>query len=76
MFTRSPEGIPTNSLANWLDELVAHGIAERYVPTGQKRARYRLTTAGRDLERVLRAVADWGLKHTPGTEARLAPRPE
>ncbi|NRA56752.1 MAG: helix-turn-helix transcriptional regulator [Phycisphaerales bacterium] len=74
-FARSPEGIATNILADRLDDLVANGIAERFVPTGQKRARYRLTDAGRELEPLLRAVADWGLKHIPGTEARQAPQP-
>ncbi|MEL6328832.1 MAG: helix-turn-helix domain-containing protein [Planctomycetota bacterium] len=72
-FHRAPERIATNILADRLDALVAHGLAERFVPEGRKQARYRLTPAGRSLEPVLRAVADWGLEHLPGTEARLAP---
>ena len=74
-FAKSPEGIATNILADRLDLLVAHGVVERFVPDGRKHARYRLTEAGRTLEPVLRAVADWGLRHIPGTEARLAPSP-
>lgn len=71
--TRSPEGIATNILADRLDALVRHGIAERFVPEGRKHARYRLTESGRALEAVLQAVANWGLKHISGTEAKLAP---
>ena len=74
-FARSPEGIATNILADRLDLLVVHGLAERFIPTGRKHARYRLTETGRSLEPVLRAVADWGLSHLPGTEAKLAPTP-
>ncbi len=73
-FTRSPEGIATNILAQRLDALIEHGIAERFVPEGKKHPRYRLTQRGRDLEPTLRALAAWGLQHIPGTEARLAPK--
>lgn len=74
-FAKSPEGIATNILADRLEMLVAHGVVERTVPEGRKHPRYRLTDAGRALEPVLQAVADWGLTHIPGTEAKLAPRP-
>ncbi|MEM0915169.1 MAG: helix-turn-helix domain-containing protein [Planctomycetota bacterium] len=72
-FAASPEKIATNILADRLDQLVAHGIAERFTPPGRKHPRYRLTDRGHDLRPVLGAVADWGLRHIPGTEARLAP---
>lgn len=72
-FAKSPEGIASNILADRLDLLVTQGIAERFIPTGRKHPRYRLTDAGLALEPVLRAVADWGLRHIPGTEAKLDP---
>jgi DNA-binding HxlR family transcriptional regulator len=73
-FAKSPERIATNILADRLELLAAHRIVERFVPPGRKHARYRLTAAGRDLEPMLRAVADWGLRYLPGTEAKLDPR--
>ncbi|MGD1917383.1 MAG: winged helix-turn-helix transcriptional regulator [Phycisphaerales bacterium] len=72
-FARSPEGIASNILTDRLEMLVAHGLVERYVPAERKHARYRLTDKGRTLGPVLRAVADWGLTHVPGTEAKLGP---
>ena len=72
-FARSPESLATNILADRLELLVTHGLAERVVPEGRKRADYALTDRGRSLESVLGAVARWGLKHIEGTEARLAP---
>jgi DNA-binding HxlR family transcriptional regulator len=70
---RAPEGIATNILADRLELLIAHGIVDRFTPQGKKQPRYRLTQRGRSLEPVLRAVAEWGLRHIPGTEARLTP---
>lgn len=76
----APERIASNILAARLQALVDHGLAERFLPPGRKHPRYRLTDAGRDLEPVLRALVDWGTRHIPGTEAKLAipnptPRP-
>lgn len=72
-FMRSPEGIATNILANRLAMLVEHGLVERFNEPGRKRQAYRLTERGQSLGGVLRAVADWGLEHIEGTEAKLAP---
>lgn len=61
-FTASPEGIPTNILAERLERLLAHGIIEQ-IPAddGTKRLAYRLTEKGKALEPVLEAMRDWGL---------------
>ena len=61
-FTASPEGIPTNILADRLERLLAHGVVEQ-IPAedGAKRLAYRLTQKGKALGSVLKAVRDWGL---------------
>lgn len=71
-FTASPEKIATNILTDRLTRLQEHGLVERY-PSIEIPGRdaYRLTKKGRSLLPVLRAVADWGLAHLPGTEARM-----
>ena len=64
----SPEGIPTNILADRLKRLEAAGIVRRDAyqerPT---RYAYALTDKGRDLGGVLLALVRWGKKHIPGT---------
>jgi DNA-binding HxlR family transcriptional regulator len=74
-FCASPEGIATNILAERLQRLVAHGLVERF-PLAEKpeREAYRLSAKGTTLLPILTAVAEWGLLHIPGTEARLKPR--
>jgi DNA-binding HxlR family transcriptional regulator len=37
------------------------------------RSGYMLTAKGRSLLPVLLSIADWGLAHIPGTEARMRP---
>ncbi|HWC61931.1 MAG TPA: helix-turn-helix domain-containing protein [Verrucomicrobiae bacterium] len=61
-FTASPEGIPTNILADRLERLLAHGIV-RQIPAedGTKRLAYRLTKKGKALGPVLKTMRDWGL---------------
>jgi len=61
-FTASPEGIPTNILADRLERLLAHGVVEQ-IPAedGTKRLAYRLTEKGIALKSVLKAMRDWGL---------------
>jgi DNA-binding HxlR family transcriptional regulator len=67
----SPEGIPTNILADRLKRLEDAGIVERTAyqdrPT---RYAYTLTAKGEDLGEVLRAFVQWGKKHIPGTRTR------
>lgn len=72
-FQASPEGIATNILASRLEQLTGDGLVEQYTEGEERRARYRLTERGRSLGTVLKAVADWGLEHIDGTEARVMP---
>lgn len=73
-FTASPEGIPTNILAERLERLLTHGIVE-HIPAedGTKRLAYRLTEKGKDLGPVLKAMRDWGLAWDKSTRAELKP---
>jgi len=70
-FQKSPEGIPTNLLADRLKRLLAAGIIEksRYQEHPVRYA-YHLTQKGHDLQPVLSAMIDWGNKHIPGTMPR------
>ncbi len=71
-FTASPEGIPTNILADRLNRLLRHGIAEQFpAEEGSLRMGYRLTAKGRALRPVLEAMRDWGLKWEPATKAMM-----
>ena len=67
-FQSSPEGIPTNILAERLKRLEALAIVlkEAY-QTNPPRYAYTLTPKGRELLPVVRALKEWGLKHVPGT---------
>ncbi len=64
----SPEGIPTNLLADRLRRLQETGLVARSAyqerPT---RYAYTLTEKGKALGQVLRAFVQWGLAHIPGT---------
>jgi len=73
-FLESPEGMPTNILADRLKRLEHFGIIRRS-PYQEHPVRYAysLTAKGRQLGRVLRALADWGLENIAGTEKRLVP---
>lgn len=64
----SDERIPTNTLADRLRRLEGAGIVER-VPYADRPPRhaYRLTARGRELGAVVDAMADWGVRHLPGT---------
>lgn len=72
-FQESPEGIPTNILADRLKRLESTGIVSR-TPYQDKPVRYeyRLTEKGQDLGKTLKALRDWGLKHIPGTSIEQA----
>lgn len=66
-FLESPEGIPTNTLADRLKRLVRTGIvdAQRY-SEHPPRVEYVLTPKGEDLRPMIRAMVDWGVRHAGG----------
>jgi DNA-binding HxlR family transcriptional regulator len=68
-FLDSPEGIPTNILAERLKRLVAAGVIEskRY-SDHPPRMEYVLTQKGEDLRPVLRAMVEWGVRHAGGRQ--------
>lgn len=67
-FVASPEGIPTNILADRLRRLEEAGIVAREAyQEHPPRYAYALTEKGRDLGDVVRAFVRWGKKHIPGT---------
>ena len=69
-FAASPEGIPTNILAERLERLRAHGIVEQApADDGTKRLAYRLTEKGKALGPILKAMRDWGLTWEKSTRA-------
>jgi DNA-binding HxlR family transcriptional regulator len=64
----SPEGIPTNILADRLRRLEEAGlIASRPYQERPVRYAYELSAKGRDLGEVLLALVRWGKRHIPGT---------
>ena len=65
--TASPEGIPTNILAERLRRLKGKGIirARRY-SGAPPRVEYFLTAKGDELRPIVRAMAEWGVKHAGG----------
>jgi len=67
-FTGSPEGIPTNVLAERLVRLEENGIlASEPYQKNPTRYAYTLTPKGRSLKPVLAALGQWGARHVPGT---------
>lgn len=80
-FTRSPEGIATNILADRLSRLTAVGLVEKQASPGSPgRDAYHLTAKGLTLLPVLESVARWGLANLAGTASmpeavRLRDRP-
>ena len=66
-FLESPEGIPTNILADRLQRLIDAGVirAERY-SDHPPRLQYALTPKGEDLRPVMRAMVEWGVRHAGG----------
>lgn len=64
----SPEGMPTNILAERLKRLEGQGIIRKQqYQNNPVRYHYQLTEKGKDLGAVLRAMVQWGSKHLPGT---------
>ena len=70
-FQHSPEGIPTNILAERLKRLQLAEIIEKQ-PYQERplRYRYQLTEKGRDLYPVLSPMIDWGNRYVGGTISR------
>jgi DNA-binding HxlR family transcriptional regulator len=70
--TDSPEHIATNILTDRLNRLCDSGIIARDATDAHAgRFHYTLTNSGKSLWPVLKSVADWGLKHLPGTAASV-----
>jgi DNA-binding HxlR family transcriptional regulator len=66
-FIDSPEGIPTNMLADRLRRLEAAGIIKKVLyQSNPPRAEYYLTSRGADLGPVLGAMQKWAERHVPG----------
>ena len=66
-FLDSPEGIPTNILADRLKRLTAAGvISPRRYSRHPPRLEYSLTPKGEELRPILRAMVDWGVRHAGG----------
>lgn len=73
-FLESPEGIPTNILADRLKRLVETGIVQsRQYSEHPPRLEYALTAKGTDLRPVLRAMVDWGVRHAGGRKPPRVP---
>lgn len=70
-FLLSPEGIPTNLLADRLRMLVTYGLVSKE-PYQDKPVRYAytLTEMGRDLVPTMLALTRWGMKWLPDRKAR------
>ena len=67
-FERSLTGISPNTLSARLKTLEEHGVVERrFYADHPPRAEYLLTEKGRELRPVLRALREWGEKHTVQT---------
>jgi DNA-binding HxlR family transcriptional regulator len=64
-FERSLAGISPNTLSARLKTLEEHGLVERaFYESHPPRAEYMLTARGRELRPVLKALREWGEKHT------------
>ncbi len=67
-FLLSPEGIPSNILADRLKRLEETGlVSKKPYQKNPIRHEYRLTPKGTDLFPVLREMIFWANKHIPGT---------
>jgi DNA-binding HxlR family transcriptional regulator len=71
-FVGSPEGIPTNILADRLKRLQSHQVVTQISDRdGSRHLSYQLTEKGRALLPVVKAMKDWGLAWEKGTKAAL-----
>lgn len=65
-FAESPEGIPTNILADRLKRMTAHGLIEkRAYQNNPPRYEYHLTESGKALKPIVGAMLKWGIKYLP-----------
>ncbi len=72
-FLSSPEGIPTNILAERLKRLLENGIISKEAYQDRPvRYAYTLTKKGDALGPIVEEIATWGLKYIEGTEAKLS----
>ncbi len=72
-FQSSPEGIPTNILAERLKRLLENGIISKEAYQDRPvRYAYTLTKKGEALGPIVEEIAVWGLKYIEGTEANLS----
>lgn len=63
---RSLKGISPRSLSQRLDDLEeCHVITKKQFAESPPRVEYTLTDKGRDFAPILKAMADWGAKHSP-----------
>jgi DNA-binding HxlR family transcriptional regulator len=66
-FLDSPEGIPTNILAERLKRLLLAGVIEsRRYSEHPPRLEYRLTEKGEELRPIMRAMVEWGVRYAGG----------
>ena len=66
-FLASPEGIPTNILADRLKRLASSGVIKsRRYSQHPPRLEYELTAKGEELRPVMRAMVEWGVRHAGG----------
>lgn len=73
-FMESPEGIPTNILADRLKRLQAAGIVtSRQYTERPPRVAYALTAKGEDLRPIVKAMVMWGVRHAGGRMPPAAP---
>src|SRR5690242_7360258 len=56
-------GITPKTLSQRLGEFEDSGLVVADREPGRREVRYRLTAAGADLEPILDALGDWGLRH-------------
>ena len=71
-FAESPEGIPTNILADRLHRLTDAGVVtKKAYQKNPLRYGYHLTKKGHDLGPVVKELVNWGEKHIPGSQAKL-----
>jgi len=71
-FQSSPEGIPTNILADRLKRLLKSGVINKEAYQERPvRYEYSLTTKGKALAPVIEEIGNWGLKYIDGTVAKL-----